>query len=72
MPKRYGAVLLPVMLGSRLAAQEAPRRIPFEVVAQYAAGSMIALITRCLENDLPIPPEEFSHQTLQLTAYGVY
>ena len=55
-----------------LAAQEEPRRIPIEVVAQYAAGSMIALITWWLEKDLPIPPEEFAHQTLLLTAYGVY
>jgi AcrR family transcriptional regulator len=55
-----------------LAAQDQLRRIPIEVVAQYAAGSIIALISWWLENDLPIAPEEFAHQTLLLTAYGVY
>jgi AcrR family transcriptional regulator len=46
--------------------------IPMEMIAQYAAGSIIGLITWWLENDMPIPPEEFAHQTLLLTAYGPY
>jgi Transcriptional regulator C-terminal region len=46
--------------------------VPLEVVAEYAAGSIIGLITWWLENDLPISPEEFSYQTLLLTAYGPY
>ena len=46
--------------------------IPLEVVAEYAAGSIIGLITWWLENDMPIPPDEFSHQTLLLTAFGPY
>ncbi|MGB8212895.1 MAG: TetR/AcrR family transcriptional regulator [Anaerolineales bacterium] len=47
-------------------------RIPMEIVAQYAAGSLIGLITWWLENDMPLTPEEFSYQTLLLTAYGLY
>jgi len=46
--------------------------IPLEIVAEYAAGSIIGLISWWLENDMPIPPEEFAHQTLLLTAYGTY
>ena len=46
--------------------------IPLEVVAEYAAGSIIGLVIWWLENDMPIPPEEFSHQTLLLTAHGTY
>jgi hypothetical protein len=46
--------------------------LPLEIVAQYAAGSMIGLITWWLENDIPIPPAEFAQQTLLITAYGVY
>ncbi len=49
-----------------------PGPVPLEVVAEYAAGSIIGLITWWLENDMPIPPEEFSYQTLLLTAYGPY
>jgi len=52
--------------------EEGQGRIPLEVVAQYAAGALIGLITWWLENDMPIPPEEFAHQTLLLTAYGTY
>jgi len=55
-----------------VAKQESKGRIPLEIVAQYAAGSIIGLINWWLENDMPIPPEEFSHQTLLLTAYGAY
>jgi len=51
---------------------ENPGRIPLEIVAEYAAGSIIGLITWWLENDMPIPPEEFAHQTLLLTAHGPY
>ena len=51
---------------------ESPGPVPLEVVAEYAAGSIIGLITWWLENDMPIPPEEFSHQTLLLTAHGPY
>lgn len=47
-------------------------RVPLEVVAQHAAGSVIGLVTWWLENDMPILPEEFAHQTLLLTAYGAY
>ena len=46
--------------------------IPLEIVAEYAAGSIIGLITWWLENDMPIPPEEFAHQTLLLPAHGTY
>jgi AcrR family transcriptional regulator len=46
--------------------------VPMEIVAPYAAGSLIGLITWWLENDMPIPPEAFSHQTLLLTAHGAY
>ena len=46
--------------------------IPLEIVAEYAAGSLIGLITWWLENDTPISPEAFSHQTLLLTAHGPY
>jgi AcrR family transcriptional regulator len=49
-----------------------PGPVPLEVVAEYAAGSIIGLITWWLENDMPIPPEQFSYQTLLLTAYGPY
>jgi AcrR family transcriptional regulator len=52
--------------------EEGRGRIPLEIVAQYAAGALIGLITWWLENDMPIPPEEFAHQTLLLTAYGPY
>ena len=52
--------------------EESKGRIPLEIVAQYAAGSIIGLINWWLENDMPISPEEFSHQTLLLTAYGPY
>jgi AcrR family transcriptional regulator len=55
-----------------LAAAESQERVPLEIVAQYAAGSLVGLITWWLENDLPISPEEFAHQTLLLTAYGAY
>lgn len=51
---------------------ESQGRIPLEIVAQYAAGALIGLIIWWLENDMPIPPEEFAHQTLLLTAYGPY
>jgi len=53
-------------------SQESKGRIPLEMVAQYAAGSIIGLITWWLENDMPTPPEEFAHQTLLLTAHGAY
>jgi AcrR family transcriptional regulator len=57
----------------RLAVQPGSQGpVPLEVVAEYAAGSIIGLITWWLDNDLPIPPEEFSYQTLLLTAYGPY
>ena len=55
-----------------VARPETPGPIPLEVVAEYAAGSIIGLIIWWLENDMPIPPEEFSHQTLLLTAHGTY
>jgi AcrR family transcriptional regulator len=47
-------------------------RVPLEIVAEYAAGSIIGLINWWLENNMPISPEEFAHQTLLLTAYGAY
>jgi AcrR family transcriptional regulator len=53
-------------------APEYRGRIPLEVVAEYAAGSIIGLITWWLENDMPVPPEEFAYQTLLLTAHGPY
>jgi AcrR family transcriptional regulator len=46
--------------------------IPLEMVAEYAAGSIIGLINWWLENGLPISPEKFAHQTLLLTANGTY
>ena len=46
--------------------------IPLAIVAPYAAGALIGMISWWLENDMPIPPEEFSHQTLLLTAHGAY
>ena len=49
-----------------------PGPVPLEIIAHYAAGSLIGLITWWLENDMPVPPEEFAHQTLLLTAYGTY
>jgi AcrR family transcriptional regulator len=52
--------------------QKKKRPIPLEIVAQYAAGSIIGLINWWLENDMPISPKEFAHQTLLLTAYGAY
>lgn len=55
-----------------VATEESKGRIPLEIVAQYAAGALIGLITWWLENDMPIPPEEFARQTLLLTAYGTY
>jgi AcrR family transcriptional regulator len=55
-----------------ISASESQRRIPLEMAIQYAAGSVMGLISWWLENDMPIPPEEFAHQTLLLTAYGVY
>ena len=51
---------------------ESKAPIPLEIVAQYAAGSIIGLISWWLENDMPVPPDEFSYQTLLLTAYGPY
>ncbi|MDR3573467.1 MAG: TetR/AcrR family transcriptional regulator [Anaerolineaceae bacterium] len=51
---------------------DSKRPIPLEIVAQYAAGSIIGLISWWLENDMPIPPDQFAHQTLLLTAYGTY
>jgi hypothetical protein len=51
---------------------ESPGPIPLEMVAEYAAGSIIGLINWWLENDLPISPEKFAHQTLLLTANGTY
>jgi AcrR family transcriptional regulator len=51
---------------------ESQRRVPLEMALQYAAGSVMGLIGWWLENDMPISPEEFAHQTLLLTAYGVY
>lgn len=53
-------------------AGESKARVSLELVSQYAAGSIIALISWWLENGMPIPPEEFAHQTLLLTAYGPY
>jgi|SRR5271157_73059 len=55
-----------------VASPEGQGRVPLEIVAQYAAGSIIALISWWLENDMPVPPDEFSYQTLLLTAYGPY
>ena len=55
-----------------VSSQESQGRISLEIVAQYAAGSIIGLITWWQENDMPIPPEEFAYQTLLLTAYGPY
>ena len=55
-----------------LMSDEYQRKMPIEIVAQYAAGSIVGLITWWLENDMPIPPEEFAHQTLLLTAFGPY
>jgi hypothetical protein len=55
-----------------LTTPEGQRRVPLEIVAEYAAGSIIGLINWWLENDMPISPEEFAHQTLLLTAYGAY
>jgi AcrR family transcriptional regulator len=52
--------------------QEGEPRIPMEIVVEYSAGAMIALINWWLENDMPISAEELAHQTLLLTAYGVY
>ncbi|MEP7285095.1 MAG: TetR/AcrR family transcriptional regulator [Chloroflexota bacterium] len=52
--------------------EENRARISMEIVGQYVAGSIIGLITWWLENDMPISPEDFAHQTLQLTAYGPY
>src|SRR5450432_3226217 len=55
-----------------LATEENKERISLEVVAHYVAGSIIGLITWWLENDMPISPQEFAHQTLLLTSYGTY
>jgi len=52
------------------AQNQAP--LALEMVAEYAAGSIIGLINWWLENDMPIPPAEFAQQTLLLTAHGVY
>ena len=46
--------------------------VPLEIVAEYAAGSILGLIIWWLEAGMPIPPEEFAHQTLLLTAHGPY
>jgi len=55
-----------------VAAPGSQARVSLEVVSEYAAGSIVGLITWWLENNLPIPPEEFAYQTLLLTAYGPY
>jgi AcrR family transcriptional regulator len=55
-----------------LTTPESQGRVPLEIVAEYAAGSIIGLINWWLENDMPISPEEVAHQTLLLTAYGAY
>jgi AcrR family transcriptional regulator len=55
-----------------LTTPEGQGRVPLEIVAEYAAGSIIGLINWWLENDMPISPEEFARQTLLLTAYGAY
>jgi len=55
-----------------LATEENKERISLEVVAHYVAGSIIGLITWWLENDMPISPQDFAHQTLLLTSYGTY
>lgn len=52
--------------------QGAPPPVPLEIVAGYAAGSIIGLIAWWLENDMPITPEELAYQSLLLTAYGPY
>ena len=55
-----------------VASSDRPGPIPLEIVAEYAAGSIIGLISWWLENDQPIPPEQFAYQTLLLTAHGPY
>ena len=55
-----------------MTTEENKERISLEVVAHYVAGSIIGLITWWLENDMPISPQDFAHQTLLLTSYGTY
>ncbi len=54
-----------------LAAEHQPR-VAMEIVGEYAAGAILGLVSWWLENDMPISPEALSHQTLLLTAYGIY
>ncbi|MAS37797.1 MAG: TetR family transcriptional regulator [Anaerolineaceae bacterium] len=50
-------------------ATESP--IPLKVIASYMAGSLIALITWWLENDMPYSPEYMSQIFSRLTMPGV-
>jgi AcrR family transcriptional regulator len=66
--RRYLAGVIEASLAS---ANEAESVVPFAVIANYIAGSEMALIVWWLENDRPYSPEQMAQMTHRMCIGGV-
>ena len=45
--------------------------VPMEILTTHLAGSLLALLTWWLDNEMPYPPEEMNEMFQQLTMFGI-
>ncbi len=69
--RNYIAGYAEQFIAERVAEMETTPLVPVDVLAHYIAGSLLALVTWWLENDMPYRPEQMVQMYYQLVIFGV-